>query len=148
VPRVFNNTLQRAFAQTHRLVYSLTNGRVTGKVGDAPVLMLTSLGRKSGQPRTTPLFYIQDGGSYVVAASNAGRDFHPAWYLNLQDDPAASVTVDNRSIPVRASTATPEEKGRLWPRFDQMFKGYEGYRARTDRDIPLVILRPFDTVAT
>jgi hypothetical protein len=67
VPRVFNNTMQRAFAQTHRFVYSLTNGRVTGRVGAAPVLMLTSLGRKSGQPRTTPLFYIQDGGSYVKA---------------------------------------------------------------------------------
>jgi deazaflavin-dependent oxidoreductase (nitroreductase family) len=144
---VFNNSLQKAFSQTHRFVLNLTNGRVTGKFGSAPVLILTSLGRKSGEPRTTPLFYIQEGGSYVVAASNAGRSYHPAWYLNLRDDPAASVKIGGQEIAVRASTATPEERDRLWPRFDQMFKGYAGYRAKTERDIPLVILRPFDTIA-
>ena len=107
-----------------------------------PVLLLTTTGRKSGREHTVPLFYLNDGEDMAVVASNGGTASHPAWWLNLKANPEATVEVGNREVRVRAEEAGPEEKERLWPKFVEMYGSYEDYRRRTDREIPVVFLRP------
>ena len=102
--------------------------------------MLTTTGRKSGEERTVPLLYIRDGESFVVVASNGGTATHPAWWSNLRANPGATLEVGRRRLRVRAEEAGPEEKERLWPRRVEMYGGYESYRRRTDREIPVVLL--------
>ena len=104
-------------------------------------MLLTTTGRKTGKERTTPLLYLEDAGRYVVIASLGGAPKHPVWYLNLLANPAAAVRVGKRRIAVTAETASPEEKERLWPLAVQMYASYAGYQAKTDREIPVVVLR-------
>jgi deazaflavin-dependent oxidoreductase (nitroreductase family) len=119
----------------------VSGGRLAGRIaGGAPVLLLTTTGRKSGKQRTTPLLYLDDAGRYVVIASVGGAPKHPAWYLNLLTNPAATVEVGKRKLAVTAATASPEERARLWPLAVQMYAGYAGYQAKTTREIPVVIL--------
>ena len=108
----------------------------------APVLLLTTTGRKSGKQRTTPLLYLEDAGRYVVIASVGGAPKHPAWYLNLLANPSATIEVGRRKLEVSGSTAPPEERARLWPLAVQMYAGYDAYKAKTTREIPVVILAP------
>jgi deazaflavin-dependent oxidoreductase (nitroreductase family) len=108
----------------------------------APVLLLTTTGRKTGKARTTPLLYLVDSGRYVVIASLGGAPKHPVWYLNLLASPAATIEVGSRKIAVTAETASPEEKERLWPLAVRMYPPYDDYRAKTDRVIPVVVLTP------
>jgi deazaflavin-dependent oxidoreductase (nitroreductase family) len=103
---------------------------------------LTTTGRKSGKQRTTPLLYLEDAGRHVVIASVGGAPKHPAWYLNLLANPAATLDVGRRKLAVTASTASPEERARLWPLAVQMYPGYDAYRSKTTREIPVVILSP------
>jgi deazaflavin-dependent oxidoreductase (nitroreductase family) len=128
----------------HRGLLKISGGRIGWKTGAMPVLELTTTGRKSGQPRTVMLTSpIQEGDTWVIVASRGGDDHHPAWYLNLRDDPNVDVT--RRGKPnekMRARTATPEERARLWPQVTETYKGYAGYQRKTDREIPLVILEP------
>ena len=124
-------------------LYRSTRGRVGARIGNhLPVLLLTTTGRKSGKPRTTPLLYVEDGGRYVVVASVGGAPKHPAWYLNVQDDPVAKIEVGSRSLDVRAETAEPEERARLWQAVTRMYPTYDVYQARTTRVIPVVVLAP------
>jgi deazaflavin-dependent oxidoreductase (nitroreductase family) len=108
----------------------------------SPVLLLTTTGRKSGKERTVPLLYLGDGENMVVVASNGGTPKHPAWWLNLEANPEATVEIGSRKLWVRVEKASPEEKKRLWPRLVAMYGGYETYRRRTDREIPVVLLSP------
>ncbi|MFI6507093.1 nitroreductase family deazaflavin-dependent oxidoreductase [Streptosporangium sp. NPDC050855] len=103
-------------------------------------LLLTTRGRKSGRLRRTALVYARDGDRYVLVASNAGADRHPAWYLNLVADPAATVQIGTETFAVTARIATPEEKPRLWRLMVATMPSYERYRETTDRDIPVVIV--------
>jgi deazaflavin-dependent oxidoreductase (nitroreductase family) len=128
----------------HSFVYRLTDGKIWGRIGGGPVLLLTTTGRKSGKKRTVPLLYLEDGENLVVVASNGGTAAHPAWWLNLRVDPEATVEIGGRKLRVRAENAAPEEKERLWPRLVAMYSGYEAYRHRTDREIPVVLLRPVE----
>ncbi len=134
--------VMRCFTATHKFWYRLTGGRIGGRFGKVPVLLLTTRGRRSGRPWTTPLSYLEDNGDFVVIASAGGSDRHPAWYLNLRSKPDATIEVGARTLAVTAETAAPEEKARLWPRIVDMYAGYEDYQRRTKRDIPVVILRP------
>jgi deazaflavin-dependent oxidoreductase (nitroreductase family) len=119
----------------------VSGGRVAGRIaGGGPVLLLTTTGRKSGKHRTTPLLYLEDAGRYVVIASVGGAPKHPAWYLNLLANPAATIEVGRRKLAVSATTALAEERARLWPLVVEMYAGYDGYQAKTTREIPLVIL--------
>lgn len=136
----------RLIPATHAALYRGTGGQLGGKVGNLPILLLTTTGRKSGQQRTTPLAYLMDGSAYVVTASNAGRAYVPAWWLNLQSNPRAVLQVGRRVLPVTATRATPEEKGRLWATLVSRAPMYDGYQKRATRDIPMVMLRP--TVST
>ena len=108
----------------------------------APVLLLNTTGRKSGQRRTTPLLYLRDGEDFVVVASYGGAPRHPAWFLNLKANPETMAELGDREVRVRAEEANPEEKARLWPRLVEMYSGYEGYQSKTDREIPVVVLHP------
>jgi len=134
-------TLVRLVSAAHSFWYRLTGGRVGGKVSGAPVLLLTTTGRKSGKRRTTPLLYLRDGETIVIVASNGGRDVHPAWWLNLQTNPEADVQLGKARSPLIASKASAEERARLWPLLVEMYPGYGDYQKRTKRQIPVVILR-------
>ena len=106
----------------------------------APVLLLTTTGRKSGKARTQPLLYLTDGDALVVVASFGGSREHPAWFLNLEANPDVEVQVGPEARRTRARVATQEERARLWPRLVQMYRPYESYQRRTEREIPVVIL--------
>ncbi|MBG0833175.1 nitroreductase family deazaflavin-dependent oxidoreductase [Planomonospora sp. ID67723] len=105
-----------------------------------PTLLLTTRGRRSGKLRRTALIYGRDGDRYLVVASNGGSENHPAWYLNLADDPHVGVQVGAERFAALARTATPEEKAGLWPVMVEVFPTYDRYRAKASRDIPVVVL--------
>ena len=111
-----------------------------------PVLELTTTGRKSGQPRSVMLTSpVQLGDTIVIVASRGGDDHHPAWFLNLRDDPDVEVAfAGKQKRSMRARVATPQERAALWPRVTAAYKGYNSYQTRTDREIPLVLLEPAD----
>ena len=102
--------------------------------------LLTTTGRRSGAARTTPLLFLRDGDRIAVVASYGGRPAHPAWYLNLQADPAVEVQVGRERFAATALTASPEERERLWPRLIEMYGSYATYERRTSREIPVVLL--------
>jgi deazaflavin-dependent oxidoreductase (nitroreductase family) len=108
----------------------------------ATSLLLTTTGRKSGEPRTSALIYAQDGDDFLVVASMGGAPQHPAWYLNLTANPEAEVQVKADHIPVTARTASDDEKPRLWKIVTEQWPNYDVYQTRTDRVIPLVVLSP------
>ncbi|MFW6174949.1 MAG: nitroreductase family deazaflavin-dependent oxidoreductase [Chloroflexota bacterium] len=105
-------------------------------------LVLTTTGRKSGDKRRNALIYGEDGDNYVVVASKGGAPNHPHWYLNLVADPHVHVQVGSEKFNAIARTATPEEKPRLWRMMAEIWPKYDEYQAKTDRDIPVVILEP------
>jgi deazaflavin-dependent oxidoreductase (nitroreductase family) len=128
----------------HRLLLKLTGNRVGASFGGMPSLELTTTGRKSGLPRpvmlTSPL---QEGDTYVIVASRGGDDIHPAWFLNLQSNPAVRVRVvgqPERSMHARIASA--DERARMWPLITARYRNYAGYQKRTTREIPLVLLEP------
>ncbi len=131
----------KLFGKAHRVLYRMTGSRFFANLGQVPTLLLTATGRKSGKPRTVPLIYVENDDGYAVVASFAGAPEHPAWYRNLQKNPAASVQIEDRVLPVTASTATAEEKKSLWPRFTAIYPDYDTYQEETERDIPVVLLR-------
>jgi F420H(2)-dependent quinone reductase len=104
------------------------------------VLLLTTTGRRSGKRRTVPLSFLADGDAYVVVGSRGGSPRHPSWYLNLEADPEVEVQIGRVHERRRARRADPEEAGRLWPKVLARAPGYGKYRARTSREIPLVLL--------
>lgn len=126
----------------HKALLALTGGRAGWRAGAMPVIKLTTTGRKSGKPREIMLTCpVVEGDSYVVVASRGGDDFHPAWYLNLRDDPR--VWVEAKGQPRherRARVGTAEERARLWPSITSNFSGYANYQSKTDREIPIVFL--------
>jgi deazaflavin-dependent oxidoreductase (nitroreductase family) len=130
----------RILGGLHKRVYRLTGGRVGGRIGKLPVLLLTTIGRKSGRPRTQPLAYTRVGGDYAVIASKGGAAQHPLWYLNLRANPLAEVTVGRDTRKVRARDAEGEERERLWCALADLYPGYDRYAQKTSRRIPVVVL--------
>jgi deazaflavin-dependent oxidoreductase (nitroreductase family) len=127
----------------HAYVYRASHGRVGTRVGRQPVLLLTTLGRRSGRWRTTPVQYVDDGGDrLVVVASNAGRAHPPAWWLNLRDQPACRVQIGARSLDARAIEAAGIERDRLWRLACSENAAYRRAQARSPRSFPVVILEP------
>lgn len=117
--------------------YVETNGQARPGMSD---LLLTTRCRRSGKLRRTALVYERDGDGYILAASNAGADWHPAWYLNLIDSPDVTVQVGARPLAATARTATAEEKPRLWQLMVATMSSYQGYQEATSRDIPAVVI--------
>lgn len=128
------------FGQEHVKKYRETNGAEGHEWQGATVLILTTTGRRSGEPRSTPLIYGRDGEDYVVVASKGGDEDHPSWYLNLVADPRVEVQVLADRFAARARTATPEEKPRLWQAAVDRWPAYADYQRKTSREIPVVIL--------
>ncbi|MET8309746.1 nitroreductase family deazaflavin-dependent oxidoreductase [Micromonospora sp. NPDC005173] len=125
---------------SHIRRYVETDGADGGKYHGYPALLLTTRGRRSGRLHRTALIYGRDGDSYLLAASAGGAAKHPAWYLNLNADPAVKIQVDAERFTGRARTATAEERARLWPVMTAVFPTYARYQKDTDREIPVVIV--------
>ncbi len=140
-PRL-RRSLIRALGRAHRSVVRASGGRVLGRLAGMPVLLLTTTGRQTGKPRTVPLTYLRDGGDYVLVGSFGGSDRPPAWSLNLEQDPHATVRLGRTEVGVTARTADPDERARLWPIVTRTYAGYARYQARTRRPIPVVLLTP------
>ena len=126
----------------HAGVYRATGGKLFGRMGKSPILLLNTVGRKSGKKRTSPLLYVMDDEDFVVIASKGGAPTHPAWYLNLRANSDASVEVGDREVRVRAEEADPEDKPRLWQMMVEMYPAYDDYQKKADREIPLLVLHP------
>ena len=129
------------FTKIHRAVYQKTDGRIGARLAGLPMCLLTTVGRKSGLPRTLPLACFPDGDDLIVVASNNGQDHDPAWWLNLLQQPDAEVQLGRERRRVTAARATAEERARLWPWLMQRNPAYARYDGRTEREIPIVILR-------
>jgi deazaflavin-dependent oxidoreductase (nitroreductase family) len=122
--------------------YLDTDGEDGAEWEGAQVVILSTTGRTSGRLRRTPLIRITDGGNYLLVASMGGAPEHPKWYLNLVDHPEATIQDRAEVHEVRARTASPEEKARLWPLAVAQWPDYDAYQASTDRDIPVVVCEP------
>lgn len=123
-------------------LYRLSGGRIGGKINQAPVLLLSTTGRKSGQERTAPVVYLADGENVVVIGSNAGHNRTPAWSLNLKANPDAEVEVGRERRKVRARVAEGEERADLWRKHNEQYSGFDEYEARTNRNISVFVLEP------
>jgi deazaflavin-dependent oxidoreductase (nitroreductase family) len=138
-----NDVVLKLVTGVHKAVFKASNGRIAGRGAGMPVLMLTTTGRKSGRPRTTMLTSpLRDGARIMLVASNGGDDRDPAWLHNLRADPHVQVTMEGRTVPMNAHVADPDEKAELWPRIVADHAHYAGYQAKTERDIPVVVLEP------
>ena len=129
------------FGDEHVRRYRETGGEVghIWKEGST-ILLLTTTGRKSGEPRTTPLIYAKDGDRYVIVASKGGAPEHPGWYRNIEQDPNVELQVLGDVFPAKARTAEGEERERLWQKANEVWRHYDEYQEKTDREIPVVVL--------
>lgn len=134
--------LMKTFIGFHVLMYHLTGGRFGARMRGFKVLLLTTVGRKTGKRRTNPLGYFRDDENYIVVASNAGMDNHPAWFYNLRHDPNISIQLGSKTIPVTARITQGEERERLMAKIMTEAPAYSGYQIRTTREIPIVVLHP------
>jgi deazaflavin-dependent oxidoreductase (nitroreductase family) len=128
--------------QLHAWLVRHTGGRIGGRAIGADILVLRTVGRRSGRVRDAPLLFAPFGDGFAIVASNAASEHPPAWWFNLQDTPDADAVVHGRMHPVRARPATAEEIAELWPRLVEIYSGYEHYRSIAARELPVVILEP------
>ena len=133
----------KAMSALNTWVYRATGGRLGGRfLRGAPVLLLITTGRKSGKPRTAPLLYLKEGDSYVIVASKGGMSHDPLWFKNLEANPDVEIEIGTRRLPMKARRADDAEKAILWPKLVAMYRDYDDYQARTERNIPVVVLTP------
>jgi deazaflavin-dependent oxidoreductase (nitroreductase family) len=128
----------------HTFLYKRTGGRLGHTIPGVPgkMLLLDHVGAKSGTRRTSPLLYVRDGEDVVIVASKGGFPKNPAWFHNLMANPDTTVQIGSERLPVHARVASAAERPRLWAKAVEGYHGYEAYKARTDREIPLVVLEP------
>jgi F420H(2)-dependent quinone reductase len=138
--------LFRFFIKLQVAVFRRTNGRSMAFMNGMPVLLLTTIGRKSKKERTTPVMYLMDGENYVITASNSGNDHAPGWFYNLQSSPRVTIEVPGRQLQVTASIVPPDEKNRLWAQLIGQAPFFDGYRKRTTREIPMIMLQPVSNI--
>ena len=144
MPAAKRNALTEAFFRIHPWIYRKTGGRVLGRLGGSPILLLNTRGRKSGLPRTNGLVYLDLGGRWAVAASWAGEPKHPVWYLNLMARPDVTIQVGDHEIEVRARELEGDERALVWKEIVAQDPGFAVYEERTQgvREIPVVVLEP------
>lgn len=137
------NAFIKVMSRANTGLYRRTGGRLGAKFpGGAPVCLLTTIGRKSGESRTMPLLYLRRGDDIVLVASKGGFPSHPQWYLNLVANPDVTIEIKRERLRLVARVADAEEKAALWPELVAMYSSFDSYQARTDRDIPVVICSP------
>ncbi len=130
------------FGQEHVDRYRETGGEEGHDWNGTQALILTTTGRKSGEPRDNPLIYGRSGEHYLVVASKGGAPDPPAWYLNLEANPETEIQVWDKRLKTRARIATPEEKPEMWKEMTSHWPDYDNYQKKTDREIPVVVLEP------
>jgi deazaflavin-dependent oxidoreductase (nitroreductase family) len=128
------------FGDEHVRVYQETDGERGYHWRGTTILLLSTRGRRSGEVRTTPLIHRTDGDRWVVVASKGGAPANPGWFENLMAEPQAAIRVQREQVPVRAAVADGEERARLWSEMVEVWPAYDDYQARTDREIPVVVL--------
>lgn len=128
------------FGQQHVDRYRATDGEEGHDWKGTQTLLLTTTGRKSGEPRTSPLIYVPHGDAYTVIASKGGSPEPPAWYLNLSENPEVEVQVRGDVFKARARTADPDEKPEMWRTMAAEWPAYDDYQRKTEREIPVVVL--------
>jgi deazaflavin-dependent oxidoreductase (nitroreductase family) len=143
-PSKLSVALQNMATRIHTVLYRTSNGIIGGRIANCSVLLLTTTGRRTGKQRTVPLLYLMDGLNLVLVASNGGAAKHPTWWLNLQSAPEACIQIKGIRRRVQTEQASTADRQRLWPRLTAMYPGYKRYQEITDRDIPVVILRPIE----
>jgi F420H(2)-dependent quinone reductase len=130
------------FTSLHAVLYKSSRGRIGGTLSGAPIVLVDSVGRKSGKRRTHPLICRELDGKIVIVASKGGIDRHPAWYLNLLANPDTEINWKGRHRRVRAREAEGEERERLWNQMVEVYRPYAHYQSRTERRIPVIVLEP------
>jgi deazaflavin-dependent oxidoreductase (nitroreductase family) len=135
------STMERIGLTVHQWLYETTDGRIGRSIGGRPMLLLRTVGRKTGERRTSALLYVPDGDHYAVIASKGGDPRHPGWFHNLTAQPDVEVQIGRERIPVHARVAEGDERQRLWAKANEINRGgYDTYQSRTDRKIPVVVL--------
>ena len=129
-------------SRAHAWIVRRTGGRIGGRAFGVQILVLRSIGRRSGQQRESPMFFLDHGAGFAVIASNGASKRPPAWWLNLQAQPDAQALVRGKIYPVRARQASEQETATLWPQFVELYSGYEHYKSIATRELPVVILEP------
>jgi deazaflavin-dependent oxidoreductase (nitroreductase family) len=132
----------RFMGKLNKPIYRLSGGRIGGRVGKAPILLVTTTGRRSGQARTSPVVFIRDGENVVIINTNAGHERPPAWSLNLKADPRAEVEIGRKKVPVVARIAEGEEREDLWRRHNVQYSGFDIYKENIDRRPEVFVLEP------
>src|SRR5262249_30272609 len=140
--RVARQSFMRVVDVLTQAAYHTSGGRVGSRQAGRDILLLTTVGRKSGKERTHALLFVPDGERYVVCGSNFGDTRHPAWYLNLREHPAGTTQIGPLPVLVVAREATGEERDRLWQKLLAAWPAFEGYQAGIEREIPVIILTP------
>jgi deazaflavin-dependent oxidoreductase (nitroreductase family) len=132
---------ENLFGEEHVRRYRETGGEV-GHIWreGSTILLLTTTGRTSGEARTTPLIYAEDGDRYVIVASKGGAPEHPGWYRNIEKNPVVELQINDEVFPARARTASGDERERLWRKANEVWSHYDEYALKTDREIPVVVL--------
>lgn len=137
------NTIIKLMSRANTWLYKKTDGKIGGKfLQGAPVALLTTIGRKTGEPRVSPLLYLREGNRIVLVASKGGSATHPMWYLNLKANPRVSVQIRDEVLQLTARDATESERAQYWPALVEMYSSFEDYQSWTDRVIPIVICDP------
>jgi deazaflavin-dependent oxidoreductase (nitroreductase family) len=139
-PRVRARRVLTLVWRLHRWLYRRSGGRVGGRLVGMPVLLLVTVGRRSGRPHTTALTYLPHGPDIVIIASNGGAQNHPDWFLNLRAHPEVEIDLGRRHLRMHAQETAGPEREALWARVVHMNRRYAGYQARTKRRIPVVVL--------
>ena len=139
----YSDVFLKLVSRLNTWMYRRNNGEgLGGTFQNIPVALLTTTGRKSGEPRVSPLYFLRDGNRVIVAASRGGSDRNPMWYLNLKANPKVHVQIKKEILGLTARDANDEERERYWPQLVQMYPTYEDYQSWTDRVIPLVVCEP------
>ena len=146
-PRFLNSTFADFFikrmARVNTWIYRRNGGvGLGGMMQNNPIALLTTTGRKTGEPRVSPLLYLRDGERVIVVASRGGSDKNPMWYLNLKANPEVSVQIKKEILDLTARDATDAERANYWPQLVKMYPTYEDYQSWTDRTIPIVVCEP------
>ena len=126
----------------HVALYRASGGKFASEVAGMPLLLMSTVGRKSGKRHTNPIAYLRDGQDYLVAASVGGMDWNPGWYFNLRDQPQATITVGSQSLDVKATIATGDERTQLYEKFKTASSNFVKYEQKTSRIIPVIRLTP------
>ena len=133
----------KAMSHMNTWIYRISGGRLGGTwIRGAPVMLLTTVGRKSGARRTTPLLYLRDGKDVLIVGSQGGMSKNPHWVSNLEANPDCEIEIGTVRTPMRARRVSDEEKARVWPKLTAMYRDFDDYQARTERNIPVIRLAP------